>query len=97
MKPVYNSREVADIPGPVAAELKHKGGDVLVYTQLQQLYRIIGTPKTSGLIDYHKYPFAKLYKSKFCASKDQEVECRCRLQKIIGISLMSLIIFIGFC
>lgn len=83
---VEHTREtsVTILPEGLASEIKRAGGDRFVHCQLQQIYRTMGTPKTMGCEDYRQYPMGGVYKGRYCASDGKEVECRCRLPKVIG-------------
>lgn len=83
---VDNNREtsLSTISSSVAADLKRSGADRFVHCQLQQQFRILGTPMTAGFKEFDSYPLGRVYKSKLCADKNAEVECKFRVPKIIG-------------
>ena len=65
-------------------EVKRRGGDKFVHCQLQQMYRVLGTPKTVSFPEFASYPMGPVYHSKFLPDAKSEVECRFRVPKIIG-------------
>jgi hypothetical protein len=77
------------MPPGLAGRTKAMGGDRLVHCQLQQQFRVLGTPRAVGYEQgFRATPLGGVYKSRLCADKDAEVECKFRLPKIIGQSAM---------
>lgn len=75
---------VLNISEDTLNEVKKKGGDKYTHCQLQQLYRVLGTPKTAAFDDFGLYPLGRAHKAKLVADVNNEIDCRCRLPKLIG-------------
>lgn len=92
-----NTREtlLTNIGEARANAIKKNGGDKYTHCQLQQLYRLLGTPKAVALTDFQSYPMGQVYCSKYIDGGN-EIECRFRLPKIIGTVKLAPLIFSSY-